>query len=112
MHTAIATNIFMSGDSRLLRIDYRPRGGSSKGLFYGEIRATGQLVGPQDDNEGTGEPSGVDFTDPIDIAAHTIHKFPAGEAWTPRRLEINGRKGRRTVCVLAEDRLHYRQFRF
>jgi anaphase-promoting complex subunit 4 len=28
----------------------------------------------------------------------------------PEKLEVNGRKGRRVVCVLGKDRLHYRVF--
>ena len=38
------------------------------------------------------------------------HTFPAGPIWTPECIEINGRKGRRAVCVLAQDRLRYRVF--
>ena len=33
-----------------------------------------------------------------------------GPTWTPERIEINGRKGRRAVCVLAQDRLRYRVY--
>ena len=36
------------------------------------------------------------------------HTFPEGPTWTPERIEVNGRKGRRAVCVVAEDRIHYR----
>lgn len=41
---------------------------------------------------------------------HLQHTFPAGANWTPERICINGRKGRRAVCVLAQDHLHYRIF--
>ena len=37
-------------------------------------------------------------------------KFGGGVSWTPKRLEVNGRKGRRVVCVFAEDRFHYRVY--
>jgi anaphase-promoting complex subunit 4 len=39
------------------------------------------------------------------------HFFPASEVgFIPERLEVNGRKGRRVVCVLGRDRLHYKVF--
>jgi anaphase-promoting complex subunit 4 len=28
--------------------------------------------------------------------------------WAPERIEINGRKGRRIICVLAKDKTNYR----
>ncbi len=53
---------------------------------------------------------GIDLRRLSDVSVHTVHRFPPGRMWTPRSLEINGRKGRRMICVLAEDKLHYRQF--
>ncbi|KAI4201624.1 MAG: hypothetical protein LQ350_003103 [Teloschistes chrysophthalmus] len=50
-----------------------------------------------------------DLLDPKVLARHTIHKFPAGQAWTPQTLEIKGRVGK-LVCILAEDKIHYRQY--
>ncbi|KAH0543232.1 hypothetical protein FGG08_002396 [Glutinoglossum americanum] len=45
------------------------------------------------------------------IHEFSCHFFPATEAgFVPEMLEINGRKGRRVVCVLGRDRLHYRVF--
>ena len=38
------------------------------------------------------------------------HSFPPGPTWTPKRMEINGRKGRRALCALAQDGLHYRVY--
>jgi hypothetical protein len=44
-------------------------------------------------------------------AAHFVqHTFSMGPTWTPERIEINGRKGRRAICVLAQDRLRYRVY--
>ena len=37
-------------------------------------------------------------------------EFPAGVSWAPERIEVNGRKGRRVVCVFAQDRFHYRVY--
>lgn len=36
------------------------------------------------------------------------HKFPEGVAWTPERIDINGRKARRGICVVAKDMVNYR----
>jgi anaphase-promoting complex subunit 4 len=41
---------------------------------------------------------------------HTRHTFPQDASWAPERIEINGRKGRRVVCVIAQDKIHYRIF--
>lgn len=45
----------------------------------------------------------------LEQSSHILrHSFPPGPTWTPKRMEINGRKGRRAMCVLAQDGLHYR----
>ena len=41
---------------------------------------------------------------------YTHHKFAEGQASSPDRLAVNGKKGRRAVCVVAEDGIHYRVF--
>lgn len=99
-----------SGTSRLLKINYRLREGSSSSLLYRESRHTHHSRREEGDDQSSAELCGISLTNGNDIDALTIHQFPAGKAWTPRRLEINGLKGRRTMCVLAEDKLHYRQF--
>lgn len=44
-------------------------------------------------------------------AAHFVqHNFSVGPMWIPESIEINGRKGRRAICVLAQDRLRYRVY--
>lgn len=88
--------------SRLLKIYYRPRDRFSSSLLYRAYR-------PQWEENST-ETHSIDLRNPKEVAARTIHKFPAGKAWAPQRMEINGRKGRRILCVLAEDNLHYRQY--
>ena len=47
-----------------------------------------------------------------DIHVFSRHFFPATTeaGFVPEKLEVNGRKGRRVVCVLGRDRLHYRIF--
>lgn len=41
----------------------------------------------------------------LEYSQHTFDSL-----FRPARLEVNGRKGRRVVCILAEDNLHYRVF--
>lgn len=88
--------------SCLLSFVYRQRMNSSKGMTY--TRAP--IV-----NEGS-------FGSILDFRPHkntdintdilVWQTFPSGPAWTPERIEVNNRKNRQTVCVLAEDRVHYR----
>lgn len=54
-----------------------------------------------------GMPS-IDLSDRESLDARTWQELPAGVSWTPERMEINGRKGRRVICVLAQDHFHYR----
>ncbi len=50
----------------------------------------------------------IDLSDAEQCRACTWREFPAGVSWAPERLEVNGRKGRRLICVLAQDKFHYR----
>lgn len=54
--------------------------------------------------------SDFDLSDTGFRKACTWLEFPAGVSWAPESLAVNGRKGRRIVCVLAQDRLHYRVY--
>ncbi|KAI9814210.1 MAG: hypothetical protein M1827_003376 [Pycnora praestabilis] len=36
------------------------------------------------------------------------HTFSSDDAFSPEKIEVNGRKGRRVVCILGHDRLHYK----
>ena len=38
------------------------------------------------------------------------HTFHSGPSSAPESIEVNGRKGRRAICVVTEDRTHYRIF--
>ncbi|KAL8822002.1 MAG: hypothetical protein Q9223_000082 [Gallowayella weberi] len=96
--------------SRLVKLEYRPGKESSASLVYNEIGLAGLVEEEQLKMKDTIELCGVNFTLPRDVSFHTMHQFPAGKIWTPQSLEINGRKGRRMACILAEDKLHYRQF--
>ena len=68
---------------------------------HGKSTATRQLAGAVSD---------LDLSNAKTMKHYVKHMFPEGPTWTPERLEVNGRKGRRAVCVVAEDRVHYRIF--
>ena len=51
---------------------------------------------------------GIDLTDQKCMEKFVQHVFPTGLAWTPERIEINGRRGRRIICVVAKDKTRYR----
>ncbi|KAL1650708.1 hypothetical protein SLS58_000826 [Diplodia intermedia] len=47
---------------------------------------------------------------PDDWAAFVKHVFPSSERFTPAKIDINGRKDRRVVCVLGNDLKHYKVY--
>jgi len=100
--TSLILAITENSSSRLLAIPYSKRSASLPRPSY---RATGEKNDIRNDVE-----SHLDLTEADQLHQFTRHTFPAGNLWTPEKLEVNGRKGRRVVCVLAKDRLHYRVF--
>ncbi|MCJ1390336.1 hypothetical protein MMC18_003195 [Xylographa bjoerkii] len=52
----------------------------------------------------------MDLSRHVDMKQYIQHTFPGDPSWAPESIEVNGRKGRRAVCVVAQDRLHYRIF--
>ena len=58
--------------------------------------------------DGNDDYSSIDLSGPDVASAYTWHEFPEGVSWAPERMEVNGRKGRRVICVLAQDKFHYR----
>lgn len=52
----------------------------------------------------------LDLSDVNLLGTYTRHKFPREGTSTLERLEVNGRKGRRVVCVLDQDNVRYRVF--
>ena len=60
--------------------------------------------------DGNGDHLSIDLSAPDTASAYTWLEFPEGAFWTPERVEINGRKNRRVICVLAQDRVHYRVY--
>ena len=103
---ALCINSIPLASSYLLNVAFRKAVSMSEGLAYEEYQNS--------DDQGAGKASTTTVfkLDPLDAKANHVlqHTFPAGPTWTPECLEINGRKGRRAVCVLAEDRLRYRVF--
>ncbi|MCJ1284818.1 hypothetical protein MMC26_004155 [Xylographa opegraphella] len=86
--------------SHLLYIPYRKGSKSTPKVSYA----------PTSSNRNRTDSSEI-FTDlsTQDAMKHYIqHTFPSGSSWTPERIEVNGRKGRRAVCVVAQDRTRYR----
>lgn len=65
------------------------------------------------DADSAHQPSGdayLDLSELEEMTRYIQHTFPDGPSWTPQRLAVNGRKGRRAACVVSEDRIHYRIF--
>ena len=52
----------------------------------------------------------IDLADPEHLRTYTWLEFPPGVSWTPERMEVNGRKGRRVICIVAQDNFHYRVY--
>ena len=94
--------------SRLIRIPYRKSSKAPNGLRY-VVMADPNGRRTKNETEPNIVPS-IDLADREDLNACTWQEFPAGVTWTPERIEINGRKGRRVICVLAQDRFHYRVY--
>lgn len=85
--------------SRLLRIAYGDKTSDTPGLEFVDVSRS----------ENPQHPS-LDFSSSEHYEMCTWHQFSKGASWTPAILEVNGRKGRRAVCVLASDKLHYRVY--
>lgn len=41
------------------------------------------------------------------LSNFVCHTYPKGSQWTPERLEVNGRSGRRAVCVVSRTKTCY-----
>lgn len=92
--------------SQLFRIPYRESANASGKLAYATIneRNVEQRM------DGNTDHSSIDLSRPDVASAYMWQEFPDGVSWTPERMEVNGRKGRRVICVLAQDRFHYRVY--
>ncbi|KAF2085557.1 hypothetical protein K490DRAFT_46593 [Saccharata proteae CBS 121410] len=45
-----------------------------------------------------------------DLLPHVKHVFPASERFSPIKIDVNGRKDRRVVCVLGDDLKHFKVY--
>lgn len=92
-----------------MSISYRKQTFSSESLFYENVNL--------EVDDGAGAPVraataalNLDISDENLLSQQQQHRFPEGASWTPERIEINGRKSRRGICVVAKDRVTYRVF--
>lgn len=97
----------IAASSYLLTISYRKQTFSSESLFY-------QKTALEMEGESSAQVCAATAALNLDISNKELlnqllqHTFPEGPAWTPERLEINGRKSRRGICVVAKDMVTYR----
>ncbi|KAI9849162.1 MAG: hypothetical protein M1837_005392 [Sclerophora amabilis] len=88
----------------LLNIPYGVRTDILEGLDYIKWTDDTSLEGV--DDEARGSASALILSDEEVVAAHSHHAFDEG-IFIPWKLEINGRKSRRVVCVFSKDKMHY-----
>ena len=96
-----------SSTSHLLYFSYRHESESLSDVNYTTLKPYAK------DTNATPQPKGaahLDLSNEGEIKQYIQHTFPDGPSWTPQRLEVNGRKGRRAACVVPEDRIRYRIF--
>ena len=93
----------------MLRIPYRKRSGSSETLAY-TVMANQNITNTKGSARRADIIPSIDLADPEQLMAYTWLEFPPGVSWTPQRMEINGRKGRRVICIVAQDNFHYRVY--
>lgn len=91
-----------------MSVPYRKKASSSEGLHYTREPKTDEtnLRGGPEVHEAIFP--NIDLIDQKYMDQFVQHVFPAGLAWTPERIEVNGRKGRRVICVVAKDKTRYR----
>lgn len=93
-----ADRVFVAS-SHLISIQYRQSDGG-EGLPFADYGVN---------REGNADnPPHIQSFDLEQAGPHLRHSFPKGPSWTPERMDINGRPGKRAICVLAQDALHYR----
>lgn len=101
------TRVIIAASSYLLSISYRKQAFSSESLFYQKTASE------KEDEAGVQVRAAAAALD-LDLSDEKLlnqllrHTFPEGPAWTPERIEINGRKSRRSICVVAKDMVTYR----
>ena len=84
---------------------YRTRSDTSSGLRYTIAEAS---QGTSATGTAEGDIPSLDLHDQEHMADFTHHEFPTGVSWAPETMDINGRKDRRVMCVVAQDKKRYR----
>ena len=84
-----------------MNIKYRQSNGG-EGLTYASLALNNTI-----DEENIPDIMSIDLARPSPLVRHS---FPNDPGWSPERMEINGRHGRRAVCILAQDALRYRVY--
>ena len=93
----------------MLRIPYRKRSDRSETLAY-TVMANQNVTNAKGTARRANIIPSMDLADPEHLRTYTWLEFPPGVCWTPQRMEVNGRKGRRVICVVAQDNFHYRVY--
>lgn len=93
----------------MLRIPYRKRSDRSETLAY-TVMVNQDVTNAKGTAERANIISSIDLADPEHLRTYTWLEFPPGVSWTPERMEVNGRKGRRVICIVAQDNFHYRVY--
>lgn len=89
-----------------MSIDYRKKTDAPNGLKY----ATQAFEGKRVAGSAKSHTAGVGLQNLEQLAHHTRQTFPPGVSWAPERMDINGRKGRRVMCIVAQDKKRYRMY--
>ena len=92
--------------SKILSVPYNPSSGSPACLKYQAWHQEGMDMVGQDPFAHA--PS-ISLSEDEVTSTYARHTFPA-DSFKPARMEINGRKGRRVICVLSKDGLRYKIF--
>ncbi len=101
------TNVLMADSSRLLCFPYGGAPADPQRMPWVPLSENVSRVRKPRAHDSV---AGLNLSDLSLLATYTRHTFPRGGTSQPERLEVNGRKGRRVVCVLDQDKLRYRVF--
>ena len=82
---------------------YSNQGSDEAELTYHHIRITSFLKS----KVRTQVEEALDLSNEESLSRYVCHTYPKGSQWTPERLEVNGRKGRRAVCVISRTKTYY-----
>ena len=105
---AISANAGSIAASRLLSINYRKEPDASSSLLYVTAEAAQRKSVAGTAMGYTDIAASLNLQNPERMAEFTKHIFPTGVSWAPEKMDINGRTGRRVMCIVAQDKKRYR----